>query len=104
MTNCVEQKVLDLGSLRAVGARDLLLKTEDPSRVQQRGRWMNVGSMHIYFQELSSTTLFSQLCAKGAHRRSPAVVPNREDRPRRKLTAEDLHHNWFQRAEESDGS
>ncbi|CAK0892049.1 unnamed protein product [Prorocentrum cordatum] len=52
---------LDLASLRAGGATQLFLETDDPHLVQNRGRWMSQKVMLIYLQELVSTTYMSEL-------------------------------------------
>ena len=49
------------GAELATEAADFWLETEDASRVQQRGRWLNVSSVRMCLQVLSSATLLSRL-------------------------------------------
>ena len=52
---------LDLGSLRAGGATDLYLSTENPALVQRRGRWVSAKVMDVYIQEVSAFTFYSKI-------------------------------------------
>ncbi len=53
--------VLDLGGLRAGGATQWLLMTEDENFVQRQGGWLDRTSMNIYVQEFVSVSLLSML-------------------------------------------
>lgn len=55
------QRGIDLGSLRAGGATWLLEKSENPSLVQRRGRWVTQKVMEIYIQESSAAQYIPML-------------------------------------------
>ena len=67
------QRGIDLGSLRAGGATWLLEKSENPSLVQRRGRWVTQKVMEIYIQESSAAQYIPMLGNSGKTRLLMAV-------------------------------
>ena len=74
------QAHLELASLRAGGATDLYVATENWTLVQARGRWQSLRVMQVYIQELVATSFYAQLPARARHlvaylaRGSPAII------------------------------
>ena len=60
--------VLHLALLRAGGATDLYLATEDPPLVQLRGGWLDQKVMLVYLQEVASVSYMAGLSPAVRHR------------------------------------
>ena len=64
----MQLKPLDLGSLRSGGATWLITMTEQSDLVMRRGRWINLKTMGIYFQESMAVIYLQRVPAQSRER------------------------------------